>query len=106
MWQSNYQPGLAAAQQSFRFYDLDPEQLKLPLDCPEQPIRQSTLNTNTITANITANGTTLDSSLRFLTASGNECMRIDSNGMVLSVKKSSWLKRAIGKYLGITYESK
>tara|TARA_R110002153_G_scaffold17562_2_gene61218 strand:+ start:241 stop:552 length:312 start_codon:yes stop_codon:yes gene_type:complete len=103
VWQSNYQPGLAAAQQSFRFYDLDPEQLKLPFDYPEQPIRQSTLNTNTITAN---DPYTSNSSVRFLTTSGNECMRIDSNGMVLSVKKSSWLKRAIGKYLGITYESK
>ena len=88
-------------QQSFRFYDIDPEQLSF--DFPVQ--QRSYVQTDLLT--------TIDSSYlltgkqhAYLTVSnsdGGEAARIDDTGISLKMENKSWLKTKIANWLGVKY---
>ena len=92
-------------QLEFKFYDLYPEQIDLPLDYSgtENSLTYSynmnmstgTLNTYTID-NMTYDNITL-------TVGGEEILKVTDHGLVLK-QESGWLKTKIGNWLGINYE--
>jgi|TARA_R110001599_G_scaffold10794_2_gene52484 hypothetical protein len=86
-------------QQSFRFYDIDPEQLSF--DFPVQ--QRSYVQTDLLT---TIEGSYLPTGNAYLTVSnsdGGEAARIDDTGISLRMENKSWLKTKVANWLGVKY---
>ena len=89
-------------QQSFRFYDIDPEQLSFDFPLPE-PKLYCNLPTGTLTPDGNWGNTTLSSYLTISNSNGEESTRVDDVGIHLRVPKKTWLKTKLANYLGINY---
>jgi len=91
-------------QQSFRFYDIDPEQLSFDFPLLEDKRCYTSMNsTFVIDSNLSITNTALSSHLIIVDSSGVENTRVDDAGIHLRVTKKSWLKTKIANYLGINY---
>jgi hypothetical protein len=89
-------------QQSFRFYDIDPEQLSF--DFPVQ--QRSYVQTDLFTTVATVDGSYLPTGNAYLTVSnsdGGEAARIDDTGISLRMENKSWLKTKVANWLGVKY---
>ncbi len=92
-------------QMEFKFYDLYPEQIELPLDYSgtengltysyNMNMQIGTLNTYAID-DITYNDVSIN-------VAGEEILKVTDYGLVLK-QESGWLKTKIGNWLGINYE--
>ena len=84
-------------QLEFKFYDLFPEQIELPLDY-KQPGFQAGTSTYTFA---------IDSqTLSFSDTSYGTSSNITINGDLVLKQDSGWLKNKIGNWLGINYEKR
>jgi hypothetical protein len=84
-------------QLEFKFYDLFPEQIELPLDY-KQPGFQAGASTYTFA---------IDSqTLSFSDTSYGTSSNITINGDLVLKQDSGWLKNKIGNWLGINYEKR
>lgn len=84
-------------QESFRFYDIDPEQLSFDF-----PVQQwSYVQTDPVIA-ISYTGTN-SSYLTVSNSDGVEAARIDDTGISLRIENKSWLKTKIANWLGVKY---
>ena len=94
-------------QQSFRFYDIDPEQLSFDFPLPEVKLSSSSLWTIVGDFTLAPDGnwgnTTLSSYLTISNSDGEESTRVDDVGIHLRVPKKTWLKTKLANYLGINY---
>ena len=92
-------------QQSFRFYDIDPEQLSFDFPMPEPKLYCTSLNgaTMSIDGGNWATSSTVSSYLTITNTNGEESTRVDDVGIHLRVPKKTWLKTKIANYLGINY---
>jgi len=89
-------------QESFRFYDIDPEQLSF--DFPVQ--QRSYVQTDPCTSDITIASSytgTINSYLTVSNSDGVEAARIDDTGISLRIENQSWLKTKIANWLGVKY---
>ncbi len=89
-------------QESFRFYDIDPEQLSF--DFPVQ--QRSYVQTDPFTSDITIASSytgTINSYLTVSNSDGVEAARIDDTGISLRIENQSWLKTKIANWLGVKY---
>jgi len=77
-------------QQSFRFYDLEPEQLSLDLDVPKS--ETSYLASNNL-GSIMWSGASVGMTNSYIT----------NYGINIKVQNRSWLKTKVGNWLGIKY---
>lgn len=91
-------------QQSFRFYDLYPEQLSLDLVVPWDSQPKLYLDTGLLTA-IATDGTvgTISSYITLSNPSGVEQARLDDHGLSIKVENKSWLKTKVANWLGLKY---
>ena len=92
-------------QQSFRFYDIDPEQLSFDFPLPEPKLYYTSgLGTTLAIDGNWAFTTGVDTAhLSIRNSSGVENTRVDDAGIHLRVPKKTWLKTKIANYLGINY---
>ena len=96
-------------QQSFRFYDIDPEQLSFDFPLPEPKLYCTSLDTITSNTITSINGSswgvtsTLPWYFSVLDSDGVENTRMDTDGLHIRVPKKTWLKTKIANYLGINY---
>ena len=91
-------------QQSFRFYDIDPEQLSFDFPLPERKLYYTSgLGTTLAIDGNWATTTVVDTHLTIRNSSGVENTRVDDTGIHLRVPKKTWLKTKIANYLGINY---
>ena len=89
-------------QESFRFYDIDPEQLSF--DFPVQ--QRSYVQTDPFTSDIVIASSytgTINSYLTVSNSDGVEAARIDDTGISLRIENQSWLKTKIANWLGVKY---
>lgn len=90
-------------QQSFRFYDIDPEQLSFDFPLPELELYCTSGLTGTLAIDGNWGNTTLSSYLTISNSDGEESTRVDDVGIHLRVPKKTWLKTKLANYLGINY---
>ena len=91
-------------QQSFRFYDIDPEQLSFDFPLPEVKLYYTSgLNTALAIDGNWATSSTVSSYLTITNTNGEESTRVDDVGIHLRVPKKTWLKTKLANYLGINY---
>ena len=88
-------------QLEFKFYDLYPEQIELPLSYPKQEVYIS-VDTPTGFTGATAIDSIDFGTITFNVAD-NEVAKITDYGLVLK-QESGWLKTKVGNWLGINYE--
>ena len=90
-------------QQSFRFYDIDPEQLSF--DFPVQkrwPYVQTDLFTSELVIASSYTGT-MNSYVTVSNSDGDEAARIDDTGISLRMENKSWLKTKVANWIGVKY---
>lgn len=87
-------------QQSFRFYDIDPEQLSFDFPLPEAKFVNTAL---AIDGQYWPTSSTVSSYLTITNTDGEESTRVDDEGIHLRVPKKTWLKTKLANYLGINY---
>ncbi len=85
-------------QQSFRFYDIDPEQLSF--DFPVQ--QRSYVQTDLLTTIDSSYGT-MNSYLNVNNSDGGVMARIDDAGLSIKMENQSWLKTKVANWLGVKY---
>lgn len=91
-------------QQSFRFYDIDPEQLSFDFPMPEPKLYCTSIAGDfTLAPDGNWGNTTLSSYLTISNSNGEESTRVDDVGIHLRVPKKTWLKTKLANYLGINY---
>lgn len=90
-------------QQSFRFYDIDPEQLSFDFPLPEGKLYYTCVPGTTITIDGNWGISTESAHLTICDSSGVENTRVDDAGIHLRVPKKTWLKTKLANYLGINY---
>ena len=89
-------------QQSFRFYDIDPEQLSFDFPVQQRSYVQTDLFTTDIALTPNWDGT-VNSYLTVSNSDGGEAARIDDTGISLRMENKSWLKTKIANWLGVKY---
>jgi hypothetical protein len=91
-------------QQSFRFYDIDPEQLSFDLDVPvDQGLQFYVDNILVTTIDSSWDCGTVNSYITVNNSAGDEAARIDDTGISLRMENKSWLKTKIANWLGVKY---
>ena len=89
-------------QQSFRFYDIDPEQLSFDFPFQQRSYVQTDLFTTDIVFNDIGTGT-MNSSLSVNNSDGGVMARMDDTGLSIKMENQSWLKTKMANWLGIKY---
>ena len=89
-------------QQSFRFYDIDPEQLSFDFPVQQRSYVQTDLFTTDIVFNDIGTGT-MNSSLSVNNSDGGVMARMDDTGLSIKMENQSWLKTKMANWLGIKY---
>ena len=89
-------------QQSFRFYDIDPEQLSFDFPVQQRSYVQTDLFTTDIALTPNSNGA-FNSYFTVNNSAGDEAARIDDTGISLRMENKSWLKTKIANWLGVKY---
>ena len=92
-------------QQSFRFYDIDPEQLSLDLVVPWDKQPKLYVDSGVFTT-ITSDGSfvgTINSFLNVNNSDGGVMARIDDAGLSIKMENKSWLKTKVANWLGVKY---
>ena len=91
-------------QQSFRFYDLCPEQLSLDLVVPGDSQSKLYFDTDALTLTIgNINNGTINSYITKSDTIGAEIVRIDDTGLHLKMENQTWLKTKVANWLGLKY---
>ena len=90
-------------QQSFRFYDIDPEQLSFDFPLPEGKLYYTSGLGTTLAIDGNWATTAVSAHLTICDSSGVENTRVDDTGIHLRVPKKTWLKTKLANYLGINY---
>lgn len=92
-------------QQSFRFYDIDPEQLSFDFPVQQRSYVQTDLFTSelVIASSYAGKYEVMNSYLSVNNSDGVESARIDDTGISLRMKNQSWLKTKIANWLGVKY---
>lgn len=90
-------------QQSFRFYDIDPEQLSFDFPLPEPKLYCTSIGATLALDGNWATSSAVSSYLTIKNTDGEESTRVDDAGIHLRVPKKTWLKTKIANYLGINY---
>jgi hypothetical protein len=89
-------------QQSFRFYDIDPEQLSFDFPVQQRSYVQTDLFTTDIDLTPNWDGT-LNSYITVNNSYGDEAARIDDTGISLRMENKSWLKTKVANWIGVKY---
>ena len=96
-------------QQSFRFYDIDPEQLSFDFPVQQRSYVQTDLFTTVDTSKFTSiDGInncvgTISPYITVNNSDGGEAARIDDTGISLRMENKSWLKTKVANWLGVKY---
>ena len=92
-------------QQSFRFYDIDPEQLSFDLVVPRDSQPKLYVDTSKFTSIDGINNCvgTMNSYLNVNNSDGGVMARIDDAGLSIKMENQSWLKTKMANWLGIKY---
>ena len=85
-------------QQSFRFYDIDPEQLSFDF-----PFQQRSYVQTDLFATIDSSFGTMNSYLNVNNSDGGVMARIDDAGLSIKMENQSWLKTKVANWLGVKY---
>ena len=85
-------------QQSFRFYDIDPEQLSFDF-----PVQQRSYVQTDLFTTIDSSYGTMNSYLNVNNSDGGVMARIDDAGLSIKMENQSWLKTKMANWLGIKY---
>ena len=90
-------------QQSFRFYDIDPEQLSFDFPVQQRSYVQTDLFTTVDGSYLPIGSGTVNSYITVNNSAGDEAARIDDTGISLRMENKSWLKTKIANWLGVKY---
>ena len=92
-------------QQSFRFYDIDPEQLSFDLVVPWDSQPKLYVDTSKFTSIDGINNCvgTISPYITVNNSDGGEAARIDDTGISLRMENKSWLKTKVANWLGVKY---
>jgi hypothetical protein len=98
-------------QTSFKFYDINPEQIPLPLDYTKceynvtyghDDIPYGTIM-NSIDSAISMGNPVMNSYLNVNNSDGGVMARMDDTGLSIKMENQSWLKTKMANWLGIKY---
>ena len=99
-------------QTSFKFYDINPEQIPLPLDYTKceysvtyhaNDDRLYGTIMNSIDSAISLGNYSMNSFLNVNNSDGGVMARIDDAGLSIKMENQSWLKTKMANWLGIKY---
>ena len=90
-------------QQSFRFYDIDPEQLSFDFPVQQRSYVQTDLFTTVDGSWDCGTMKTMNAYLTVSNSDGDEAARIDDTGISLRMENKSWLKTKVANWLGVKY---
>ena len=98
-------------QTSFKFYDINPEQIPLPLDYTKceysvtyghDDIPYGTIM-NSIDSAISLGNYSMNSTINVNNSDGEAMARMDDTGLSIKMENQSWLKTKMANWLGIKY---
>ena len=98
-------------QTSFKFYDINPEQIPLPFDYTKCEYNITYGHTdipygtimNSIDSSISLGNSNMNSCINVNNSDGGVMARMDDTGLSIKMENQSWLKTKIANWLGIKY---